>query len=46
VLPLQHPFGHDAALQTHWPLALQAWFIPQAVHVAPAVPQDVTDSLA
>jgi hypothetical protein len=39
VLPLQQPVGHDAALQTHWPVAmLHCWPLTQAAHAAPAVP--------
>ena len=43
VLPLQQPFGHDAASHTHAPLALHAWPEAQAPQVAPAVPQEPLD---
>jgi hypothetical protein len=43
----QQPFGHAAALQPQVPLcASHACPAEQAVHVAPAVPQAVLDSLA
>jgi hypothetical protein len=45
VLPLQQPFGHEVASQTHCPLFLsQSWFVPHAAHVAPAAPQEPLDS--
>jgi hypothetical protein len=39
VVPLQHPFGHDAALQTHAPWPLHSWFVPQAAQTPPFAPQ-------
>jgi hypothetical protein len=45
VLPLQHPFGHDAALQTHCPVVLlHACPAEHALHEAPPVPHEVLDS--
>jgi hypothetical protein len=43
-LPLQHPVGHDAALQTHWP-PTHAWPPPHArpdphEHEPPLQPSD------
>jgi hypothetical protein len=47
VVPLQQPFGHDAASQTHAPVLLShSCPAPQALHVAPAAPHDAVDSLA
>jgi hypothetical protein len=41
VLPLQHPFGHDVASQTHVPVVrLHSWPVPQAAHAAPPVPHE------
>jgi hypothetical protein len=46
-LPLQHPFGHEVASQTHCPvLLLHSRPAPHAVQVAPAAPHDPFDSLA
>jgi hypothetical protein len=39
-LPLQQPFGHEAALHTHWPLAPHAWPDPHAEHATPPAPHD------
>ena len=44
MLPLQHPPGHEAALHTHWPLALHAWPIAQPAQAAPPVPHEEADS--
>jgi hypothetical protein len=39
VVPLQHPFGQDAALHTHWPvLVLHCWPEPHGVQAAPPTP--------
>jgi hypothetical protein len=43
-LPLQQPFGHEVALQMHWPLVAspdvsQTWPVPQAAQAPPPVPQ-------
>jgi hypothetical protein len=43
VLPLQQPFGHEAASQMHWPAALHACPVAQAPHAAPAVPHAAED---
>ncbi len=41
MLPLQHPVGHDAALQMHWPVVvLQTWPFPHAAQVTPKAPQE------
>jgi hypothetical protein len=41
VLPLQHPFGHELALQTHSPVdVLHCWPVPQPEQLAPAVPHE------
>jgi hypothetical protein len=46
VVPLQHPFGHDVASQTHWPvLVLHSWPVEQAAHAVPPAPHDAFDSL-
>jgi hypothetical protein len=46
-VPLQHPFGHEVASQTHWPvLVLHSWPAAHAAHVAPAAPHDAFDSPA
>ncbi len=37
-LALQHPFGQEAASQTHWPCALHCWLAAHAVHVPPLAP--------
>jgi hypothetical protein len=39
VVPLQQPFGHDVALQTHLPVASQVCPIVHELHVAPPTPQ-------
>ena len=44
VLPLQQPFGHDAALQTHAPL-LHVWPAAHAKQFAPPAPHDEAVSL-
>jgi hypothetical protein len=44
VLPLQHPFGHEVASQTHCP-PLHLWSVPHAAHAAPPLPHDAFDSL-
>ena len=45
--PLQHPFGHEVASQTHWPaLVLHSSPAEQALHVAPAEPHEAVDSPA
>ncbi len=42
VEPLQQPFGHEVALQTHWPVVvLHIWPVPHAAHATPPVPHDV-----
>lgn len=46
VLPLQQPFGHEAASQTHWPPALHSCPVTQAAHATPPVPHELVDSLA
>jgi hypothetical protein len=44
VLPLQQPFGHEAASQMHWPvLVLHACPVAQVPHVAPPVPHEPAD---
>jgi hypothetical protein len=45
VLPLQHPFGQEAASQTHCPVALHACPLAQVAHVAPPVPQALVVSV-
>ncbi len=46
-MPLQQPLGHDAASQTHCPLAVShAWPDAHAAHAAPPEPHEVVDSLA
>jgi hypothetical protein len=44
VFPLQQPPGHELASQTHAPLPLHAWPVPQEPHAAPPVPHEVLDS--
>jgi hypothetical protein len=45
VVPLQQPFGHELALQTHWPvLVLHVSPVPHALHAAPPAPHDMDDS--
>ena len=45
MLPLQQPFGHEVASQTHWPLVLlHSCPVAHPVQVAPVVPHDVFDS--
>jgi hypothetical protein len=34
----QHPFGHDVALQAHFPCPLHVWPVGQTPHAAPPVP--------
>jgi hypothetical protein len=47
VLPLQQPFGHDVASQTHCPLPLlHSWPDAHVEHVTPEAPHDVLDSEA
>jgi hypothetical protein len=47
VLPLQQPFAHDVALQTHCPVPrLHSCPDAHAPQVAPPVPHDVFDSAA
>jgi hypothetical protein len=46
VPPLQQPLGHEVASQTHCPVALHSWPVPQAAQLAPPVPQDDADSEA
>jgi hypothetical protein len=36
---VQHPFGHDAALQTHCPVVSHSWPDPHAAHAIPGAPQ-------
>jgi hypothetical protein len=38
-LAVQHPFGHDAALQTHWPAESHAWPVAHTAHAIPRAPQ-------
>jgi hypothetical protein len=46
VFPLQQPFGHEVASQTHDPLVvLHSWPDEQAAHAAPPEPHEVFDSL-
>jgi hypothetical protein len=46
VFPLQQPFGHEVASQTHCPvLVLHSWPAEHAAHVAPLAPHEVFDSL-
>ena len=44
MLPLQQPLGHELALQTHWPLALQACPLAQAAQLPPPAPHEDADS--
>jgi hypothetical protein len=47
VKPLQQPFGHEAASQTHCPVALlHSWPDPHDPQLAPAVPHEPFDSEA
>jgi hypothetical protein len=47
VLPLQQPFGHELASQTHSPFALlQSCSEAQDPHAAPLAPHEVLDSAA
>ena len=39
----QHPFGHEAAVQTQLPWALQAWLGMQATHAPPPAPHAVAE---
>ena len=39
----QQPFGHEAALQTQAPCALQAWFAAHATHCPPFAPHMAAD---
>ena len=39
----QQPFGQEAGVQAHLPVASQVWPAAQAAHAAPAVPQPVVD---
>ncbi len=42
MVPLQQPMGHEAASQTHCPVAvLHSWPAPQGAHAAPLAPQEV-----
>ncbi len=46
MFPLQQPFGHEVASQTHWPvLVLHSWPVAHAAHAAPPAPHEVFDSL-
>lgn len=38
-LAVQQPFGHDAALQTQWPVASHSWPVAHTVHASPGAPQ-------
>ena len=47
MLPLQQPFGHEVASQTHFPLVrLHSWPVAHAAQLAPAAPQELFDSEA
>jgi hypothetical protein len=47
VLPWQHPFGHDVASHTHWPLPLsQSSPAAHALQATPPLPHDAVDSAA
>ena len=41
VSPLQQPFGHDVASQTHLPCAPHSWPEAHATQAAPASPHDI-----
>ena len=41
----QQPLGQDAALQTHAPCALHAWFAPHATHCPPFAPHAAADAV-
>jgi hypothetical protein len=43
-LPLQQPLGHELALQTHWPAALQVCPVAHAPQAAPPTPHEDGDS--
>jgi hypothetical protein len=46
VLPLQHPFGHEAPSQTHCPVVvLHSWPVAHALHAAPPAPHEAPVSL-
>ena len=41
----QQPFGHEVALHTQAPCALQAWFAAHATHCPPLAPHAVADAV-
>ena len=41
MFPLQHPFGHEVASQTHCPfVVLHRWPLEHAAQAAPPLPQE------
>ena len=44
MLPLQQPFGHELASQTHAPAPLHSCPVAHAAQAAPPAPQDELDS--
>jgi hypothetical protein len=44
VFPLQQPFAHEVASQTHCPLPLHSWPAAHAAHAAPPEPHELLDS--
>jgi hypothetical protein len=47
VLPLQQPWGHEVASQTHVPFVVSHSLpAPHAAHAAPPAPQEAVDSEA